>query len=141
MGFKLTGFSELNEQLQKLADGSVEIAKKALNEASPILTDEVKGMIARKTTGTGSLADSIEATRAAENSYGVFTVVKPTGRNRSGERNGAVMAYLEYGTHNKDGSLRMQARPIMTPSVRAAEDKCLRKMEEVVNREIEKVMK
>ena len=80
---------------------------------------------------TGSVAASVVATDAKVNSYGTYSVAKPTGRDEEGKRNGEKAAYLEYG------SPKMAARPWRARAVAGAEDAAIRIMEDVIASEMD----
>lgn len=140
---KLTGFDELERMLGGLAQPG-KMAVKAVDAAAPILERSLKSEIA-KTTGKdhkrgksyrpGSLEASIKRTKAKENQLGVFSVVKPDGKDSKGVRNVEKLAYLEYGVASR-GQL---PHPVRQKAINAAEDECVKAMEEVVCREVGKL--
>lgn len=129
----ITGFDELEKVLKKLEQPE-KIAIKAVDAASPVLVRAMKGAIESATSdsSSGSLAASIEATSARQNELGVFSAVRPTGTDSKGVRNGAKLAYLEYGvkSHNQP------PRPVREAAVAAAEGECLRIIQNVVEEEV-----
>ena len=129
----ITGFDELEKMLKKL-EKPEKIAIKAVDAASPVLVRAMKNAIDSATSGdaTGSLAGSISATSARQNELGVFSAVRPTGTDRKGVRNGAKLAYLEYGVRSHNQA----PRPVREAAVAAAEGECLRIIQNVVNEEV-----
>lgn len=129
------GLDALIEKLEKLSDKSRvdEIAKKAVNAAKDVVASSMRSAIASSEYGprsTGSVAASVVATDAKVNSYGTYSVAKPTGRDEEGKRNGEKAAYLEYG------SPKMAARPWRAKAVSAAEGSCVKIMEQVIKSEM-----
>lgn len=132
----VNGFDEIIEKLDKLSQKAKvdEIAMKAVNEAKGIVANSMSNAISGSEYGprsTGSVAASIEPTEAKVNSYGVYSVARPTGRDSKGMRNGEKAAYLEYGTH------RMVARPWRSRAVSGVEGQAQKIMEEIVKAEME----
>ena len=128
----ITGFDELEKLLKKL-DEPEKMAIKAVDAASPVLVRALQGAINSATSGgTGALAGSISATSARQNELGVFSAVRPTGTDANGVRNGAKLAYLEYGvkSHNQP------PRPVRASAVAAAEGECLKIIENVIQQEV-----
>ena len=131
----VTGMEEVLKQLEKLSRKSDvdEIAKKALNEAREVLLDSTKSAVASSEYGprsSGSVSSSIQATPTKVNSFGVYSVARPTGRDRNGLTNGTKAAFLEYGTPT------LPARPWHERARNSAEGKCVQIMEEVVKAEM-----
>lgn len=132
----ITGMDELLKKLEKLSNQSeVEnIAKKAVTAAQPINESAMRSAIAGVEYGpyaTGSVSASISSTETKVNSYGVYAVALPTGRDAKGVRNAEKAAYLQYGAPN------MSARPWRQSAVNAAEGACVKAMEEVIRSEME----
>ena len=108
------------------------IAPKMLEESVPILEKSVKAESA-KHRDTGAMEESIKATGASVNARGHYICVRSTGRDEKGVRNMEKMVYMEYGT-SKPG-----ATPALSPAVRKAEDKVIDKMQELFNREVDRI--
>lgn len=128
----ITGIPELEKMLKKLQEPE-KMAIKAVDAASPVLERAFKSAVEGATKGgTGELAASIESTSARQNEYGVFAAVRPTGTDSKGVRNGAKMAYLEYGvkSHNQP------PRPVRAAAVAAAQGECLKIIQEVIEAEV-----
>lgn len=133
MGMTITGFDTLEEIFKKGAKAN-DIAKKAVDQAAPILEGSLKGKIsaaASRGYATGELAGSVSSTKAKVNDRGVFAAVRPTGHDRKGVRNGEKLAYLEYGT-----SRGQSPHPVRDAAVSAAEGQCIQVMENVVYEEL-----
>ena len=132
----ITGMDDLLKKLEKLSNrGQVEeIARKAVDAAEPLNEAAMRSAVASVEHGpysTGSVSGSISSTAAKVNSYGVFAVARPTGRDAKGERNAAKAAYLQYGTS------RLPARPWREKAVHSAESQCVKAIESVLQSEME----
>ena len=106
MGIQINGFDNLIKELDKLSKKAYvdEVTKKAVNAAKDVVASSMRSAIASSEYGprsTGSVAASVVATDAKVNSYGTYSVAKPTGRDEEGKRNGEKAAYLEYGSPKK----------------------------------------
>lgn len=129
----ITGFPELEKLIAKLTQPE-KIAIKAVDAASPVLVNAMKSSISGATSGRahGDLVGSIEATSARQNEMGVFSAVRPTGTDGKGVRNGAKLAYLEYGvaSHNQP------PRPVRSAAVALAEGQCMSIIQSVIEQEV-----
>ena len=137
----ITGMDELLKKLEKLSNQSeVEtIAKKAVTAAQPINESAMRSAIAGVEHGpyaTGSVSASISSTETMVNSYGVYAVARPTGRDAKGVRNAEKAAYLQYGSP-RQGKRRLSPRPWRQSAVSSAEGACVKAMEEVIRAEME----
>ena len=135
LGIQINGFDNLIKELDKLSKKAYvdEVTKKAVNAAKDVVASSMRSAIASSEYGprsTGSVAASVVATDAKVNSYGTYSVAKPTGRDEEGKRNGEKAAYLEYG------SPKMAARPWRAKAVSAAEGSCVKIMEQVIKSEM-----
>lgn len=108
------------------------IAPKMLEESVPILEKSVRAESA-KHRDTGAMEESIKATGANINARGHYICVRPTGRDEKGVRNMEKMVYMEYGTS------KQAATPVLSPAVRKAKDPVTEKMQEVFNREVDRL--
>lgn len=142
----VNGFDEVLKKLEKLSKKAEvdEIAKKAVNAAKDIVVNSTKSAVAsseghrggigkrhRENRATNSVAGSISSTEAKINSYGAYSVARPTGRDRKGTSNGTKAALLEYGTST------MSARPWRGQAASSAEAPAKAAMEEVLQSEME----
>lgn len=131
----ITGFNELEKMLKKLEQPE-KMAIKAVDAASPVLVKAMQSSIEAATGSSGrsrgTLAGSISATSARQNEMGVFSAVRPTGTDSKGVRNGAKLAYLEYGvkSHNQP------PRPVRANAVAMAENECLRIIQDIIEQEV-----
>ncbi|MDE7184334.1 MAG: HK97 gp10 family phage protein [Lachnospiraceae bacterium] len=125
---------------------SAEICMKALEEAAPILEEEMKNAI--RADGhelSGELINSIKATKPKKTSNGAYIVsVRPTGYSKinsySVKKNGKKlrkypvsnalkMIWIEYGVNG-----RQPARPFMTKVMNSVRTAAMNKMQVVYNR-------
>ena len=142
---RVDGFDDVIKLLDKLSSKAKvdDIAKGAVNAAKDIVAGTMSGAIAsseghrggngarhRANRSTGSVAGSVKSTAAKVNSYGVFSVAKPDGRDANGTRNGKKAALLEYGTP------QFSARPWRSRAVSSAEGQCVRIIEDYVKSEM-----
>lgn len=128
--FELHGIDDFMEELSDLDIDR--IAPVMLEEAVPILEKEVRQAAGRH-KDSGAMAESIKATKVGTNSYGHYISVRPTGVDSKGVRNMEKMAYLEYGTSTQE------ATPVLSPTVRKAEEPVINKLQEVFDREVDKL--
>lgn len=127
--FDIKGVDEFMAALDRLGRFD-EIAPKMLEEAVPILEEEV----IRQATphwDSGAMVKSIKKTGAmAGKTGGYYICVRPTGKDKKGVRNMEKMAYLELGAKGR------QAIPVLTTAVLNASPAVKAKMQEVFNREV-----
>ena len=133
---ELEGFDQLIHKLEKLGTQSYveEVAKKAVDSASPLVESQMRLSIAASEHGpysTRSVSGSIQTTPARVNAYGVFAVARPTGRDNKGVSNGAKAAFLQYGTPH------MPARPWRQSAVNASLGPAAKTIESVLKAEME----
>ena len=137
----IKGFDDVIKEFDRLSKKSNldEIAKKAVNAAKDKVSSEMSRSLAiseqhdpnaQNKRVTGSVAGSVKPTAAKVNSYGVYSVAKPDGRNKYGVRHAELAAYLEYGTS------KLAARPWRARAVNAAEGPAKRIIEDIVVREM-----
>ena len=117
------GFEDLEKELMELGEAE-DIAKQAIDAATPILVDRLKSEIEKVTNkgyATGTLKNSIKATKAAVNKQGCFAAVRPTGVDEKGIRNGEKFGYLENETS------KQMAKPVLRKAIEKSE-KCVLKL-------------
>ena len=108
------------------------LAPKILEEVAPI----VKGNIEKRSAAhrdSGSMAGSIQPKKMTRGASGYRISIRPTGKDSKGVRNMEKMCYLEYGT------AKQAATPVMGPAVAESEEPVYEKMQEVFDREMEKL--
>ena len=133
MGMKITGFDQLEALFEK-GKRIDQIAKKAVDQAAPLLESSLSSKIAGAASrgyASGELAGSIGSLKARKNERGVFAVVGPKGTDSRGVRNAEKLAYLEYGT-----SRGQVAHPVRASAAAAAESPVKQAMEEVLYAEL-----
>lgn len=131
MSFEEFKVDSLIKELEKM-ENIEQTALKMLNTAAPIVEEELKRRVAQeadKGYASGELKKSIEAKKAKKNEYGYYAYVTAEGVDKKGVRNNEKLAYLNYGTS------KQMARPVITPTIKATEQKCLDKMQEVFDKE------
>ena len=129
--FNMQGLEDFARQLEKLGLGADEIAVKAVDEAASIMDAELKSSIQANTQtyGTDPLATSIHHFEPRKNDLGCFTVSTARGKDAKGVRNHDKLYWKEFGNS------RQEAQPIVEKCVRRTEEKALKKMQEVFDRE------
>ena len=143
MKIDFEGFEDLEASLSGVGINITSTAKKAVNACAPIVKDALVGAINSSTHGTGQLAGSIAFQPAKENEWGVYSTIGATGSDSNGTPNDLKLKVLEYGRrggyNNKNGRYVSTEEPrgVMTKAVKAVEDEVARKMEEIVQKEIE----
>ena len=150
---KIEGFDELDKMFEQLSKPQ-HFQLKAVKAAAPILVKSARDSI-RSTGGSESLARSIEASEPKENQYGVFSIIKPEGRNRKkGTSYVQLAAYHEYGTvwprrqkdadkirHGKQkGMKKQESHPWRDKAVNGARSKCEETMINTVFQEVDKLV-
>ena len=149
--FDIYGFDELMTQLDRLGQFD-EIAPKMLEEAVPVLQEEVVKE-ASKHRDTGDMVDSIKPTGVMESKTGAYYIcVRPTGisqkkkkwqykRNRSKKkierntektevRNMEKLVWLEFGVKGRP------ATPVLKTATLNATPEAQKKLQQVFNREM-----
>lgn len=134
---RFTGIDTYLEQLQRLEQGSEEILKRAVYEGAAIVADEVRQRL--------HVVLSPDATGQLESSLGISSI-----RNDRGYVNARIGfdGYDSKGVANQlkanvleSGSSKQPKRPFMRPAVNAARRPAEAKMEQVVEQEIENLMR
>jgi len=108
------------EELSK-KEQVVEKAKKILDGNS----EQVRAAIAsRCLVDTGQMRDSITATAAKENTWGVYSIVRPVGDDSRGISNATKFAVMEFGANGR------AAHPVRQAVVSMFEDKIAKQAED-----------
>ena len=150
---KIEGFKELDRMFEQLGKPQ-QMQIKAVKAAAPVLLKEVRNAV-KSSGGHDSLARSFDATDPKENQYGVYSVIKPSGRNRKKNTEYVrIAAFLEYGTtwpkkqedadkihHGKQKGLpkKPDAQPWRQKAVNAATEKCRNAMQAAISEEVDKL--
>ena len=131
--FDVKGLDELINFLEKLGKTD-DIAPKMLEEAAPILENEVIRQ-AKPHWDSGDMVKSIAKTRVRKGAKGDhYICVRPTGtsqRNGKTIRNMEKLVYLEFGVKGR------AAIPILRTAVLNAAPEVKAKMKEVFQREVD----
>lgn len=130
-----------------LEENMDEICIEAIGEAQPIVVEEMKKQIKAVISkdGTGELVASIKARKPKKSKYdGYYGKVGPTGYSSkhyyAGKKrkrkyklsNAAKLVFMEYGTS------RQPATPILQKVKKNTENAVINKMQETINRRLEK---
>jgi HK97 gp10 family phage protein len=129
----MNGVDDLMKQLERLEKSTEEIAEKMVDSGKQILEKNVTKNVqtaANRGYATGELAESIKAGKTSHNEHGCYSVIRPTGKDSKGVRNGEKLAYLEYGVPGKQAP-----HPVLTKSVNESETDCLKEMQRIFDRE------
>lgn len=123
-------------KLSKLATNTDEIAKKAIYEGVKIVADEIKknleGVLSEE--ATGELVDSFGVTPITKDNNGNWNAkVGFDGYDSQGVPNQLKARVLE------SGSSRQKKRPFVRPAVNKTRKQVVKKMEEVIDKEIKKL--
>lgn len=139
----MTGFDDLESMFSKLMEPT-KMAIKAVDAAAPVLEESFRSEIRKaadrtdkkgRPYSTGELAASVHRTEAKENHLGVFSVAKVEGTDSKGVRNVEKLAYLEYGVASKG----QVPHPVRQKAINAAEEECVKIMQEVIYEEVDKL--
>lgn len=129
------GFEDFFKTLDKLGESATGTAKKAIAKATPVLQKSVRSTI-NSIVGpkaTGELARSFVPTDPKENKYGVYSTMRPVGRDKKGVEYAKMAAFLEYGTPYRI------AKPYIDSATKKAKSECESVMQKVFDEEIEKI--
>jgi len=123
---------EFVRTLEKLENFD-EVAERMLKETAPILVNSLKTQIGHYNyySQDGELKGSITAGKIRVNEYGYYVPVGPArnSKDSKGVRNGAKLAYLEYGTS------KMAPHPVLEAAAMAVENQIIEKMQQIFNEE------
>lgn len=141
---EVRGFHEVDRLFNELRIEAEDVAIKAVNQAAPIVEDSIKRTLEQVTDkgySTGELTQSVRASEAKTNAWGVFSVVGPTGENKRGIPNAEIAAYLEYGVHEgarqkhhkaKTNGYKQEPRPWRRLSAMRAETAVIDEVQQVI---------
>lgn len=113
-----------------------EIAKEALEAASPVLVRSSQNALQRSVSSRGTYSKGVmvpttKATKAKKTKTDAWIVtVRPVGKDAKGVRNSLKAGVLEYGSAHE------AARPWLTNASKNAEAEATEKMQEVYNRKV-----
>lgn len=141
---EVRGFHEVDRLFKELALEAEDVAIQAVTKAAPIVEDSIKRTLEQVTDrgyATGELTQSVRASEAKTNQWGVFSVVGPTGENKRGISNAEIAAYLEYGVHQgerqkhhkrKTTAYKQEPRPWRQLSAMRAETAVIDEVQQVI---------
>lgn len=109
-------------------ENTEELTKEILDETKGIIVEAEKKAITH--IDSGSMKDSIKATSVKKNTWGSYTVIRPTGKDKKGVRNMEKFIYNEYGTSQQD------ACPIQASVVNSTKDKVAQVAQEIINSKV-----
>lgn len=132
---EINGFEDLDKMFNLLDAKMKDITLHAVDSAAPILVESASKAVSKK---TGELSKSFEATKAKNNKYGSYTVVRPKGYDSKGVSNYAKGVYLEYGTTVK-GSPHSSPRPWRQRAVNTAKARVEEKLEQILTSEVNRI--
>lgn len=144
--FSAYALDKLAKKIYKLGEDANRVAKVVLEAAVEPLTKHVKAEC-RAHRRTGTMEDSVKKTRVGISKNGAYyIVVRPTGmateyldkngqrkKRKTPVRNMEIMAHAEFGTS------KQAPTPILSKAIEDAAPECLNIMQEVFNREVEKL--
>ena len=134
------GFKELEVKLSQLGRASADIGKKAVKAGVGILADQVRKNLEKNLQGskysTGDLLDSLGVTPVGVDKNGVYNAkVGFSGYDRKGVPNALKARAMESGTS------RQPKKPFLRPAIQATKEKIEKTMEDVIDNEIQKIVK
>lgn len=134
---RFSGIDAYREQLQRLEQNSEEILKRAVYDGAAIVADEVRQRLhaVLSPDATGQLESSLGISKIQNDQGYVNARIGFDGYDSKGVPNQLKANVLE------SGSTRQPKRPFMRPAVNAARRPAEAKMEQVVEQEIETLMR
>lgn len=134
---RFSGIDAYMERLQQLEQDSEEILKRAVYDGAAIVADEVRQRLhaVLSPDATGQLESSLGISKIQNDRGYVNARIGFDGYDSKGVPNQLKANVLE------SGSTRQPKRPFMRPAVNAARRPAEAKMEQVVEQEIENLMR
>lgn len=134
---RFSGINAYMERLQQLEQDSEEILKRAVYDGAAIVADEVRQRLhaVLSPDATGQLESSLGISKIQNDRGYVNARIGFDGYDSKGVPNQLKANVLE------SGSTRQPKRPFMRPAVNAARRPAEAKMEQVVEQEIENLMR
>ncbi|HIS64977.1 MAG TPA: HK97 gp10 family phage protein [Candidatus Avoscillospira avistercoris] len=134
---RFSGIDAYMERLQRLEQDSEEILKRAVYDGAAIVADEVRQRLhaVLSPDATGQLESSLGISKIQNDQGYVNARIGFDGYDSKGVPNQLKANVLE------SGSTRQPKRPFMRPAVNAARRPAEAKMEQVVEQEIETLMR
>lgn len=137
MSFKFNGFDSIEKELHRLGTRIDDVAPKMLEEAVPILAEEIKKRTPQR---TGALKHSISTDKAkAMKLGGHYIKIRFKGYEVKQLKSGKVIKtpnilkarVAEFGKHGEG------ATPFILPAIKESQPKMIEKMQEVFNQQME----
>ena len=134
---RFSGIDAYRERLQRLEQDSEEILKRAVYDGAAIVADEVRQRLhaVLSPDATGQLESSLGISKIQNDQGYVNARIGFDGYDSKGVPNQLKANVLE------SGSTRQPKRPFMRPAVNAARRPAEAKMEQVVEQQIENLMR
>ena len=134
---RFSGIDAYREQLQRLEQNSEEILKRAVYDGAAIVADEVRQRLhaVLSPDATGQLESSLGISKIQNDQGYVNARIGFDGYDSKGVPNQLKANVLE------SGSTRQPKRPFMRPAVNASRRPAEEKMKQVVEQEIETLMR
>lgn len=134
---RFSGIDAYREQLQRLEQDSEEILKRAVYDGAAIVADEVRQRLhaVLSPDATGQLESSLGISKIQNDRGYVNARIGFDGYDSKGVPNQLKANVLE------SGSTRQPKRPFMRPAVNASRRPAEEKMKQVVEQEIENIMR
>ncbi len=127
--FKVNGMDKLMAVFDNMADIE-NVAPKMCEAAAEILERNLKNEIEAEFE-RGDMYNSIKATKPKKVGDKHVVVVRPTGVNEHGERNMAVLMYLNYGYQNIRAKRFVPGRGTLKKVVNMSKNECEKVMQQV----------
>lgn len=137
-----TGFDEVLQSLDRLADNASDMAIRAVDAAAPLVERTFKSNIQKAANrrdkrgrpySTGALARSVVTQKAQVNKLGAYSIVKVTGVAKSGIAREEQLRYLEFGTR------RQEPHPARAPTIAQVNSQVQEIMQRQLESEIDRI--
>lgn len=126
----LSGFDEVMSKLEKLSNTDAAV-NDMLQAGGKIVNENLKQGIdeaANRGYATGALRESIVTDPIVVSASGSYVLIKPTGQDSKGVRNGEKYGYLEHGNGGNQ-----KPHPFEDKVKAKSESECAQKMQEIFN--------
>lgn len=122
------GFDNLELTLKAMSD-CPKACLRAVQEATPVVEQAMRQATASSIKSGTALVASLQATPAKKNKWGSYSVVRPVGVDKNGNRMGMIFAFMEYGVPSKHmpaHNIRAQAKHLAEARVQAIFERTLK---------------
>lgn len=127
--FTVSGMDKVIASFEQMADID-KIAPKMCEEAGKVLERELKKQV-ESDYKRGELYNSIKLTKVKKVGDKHIIVARPTGVNKNGERNMAILMYLNYGYQNIKAKKFVSGRATLKKVVKNSQKEIEKVMQEV----------